>query len=180
MNQQLTRRLVMDRGDIARRLDRMAYQIWENNAHTNLAVVGIHSRGVPLAQRLVKELETISGTPIPSGTLDIGLYRDDIGMNNIAPVLRDTEIDFALEDRNIILVDDVLFTGRTVRAALNALMDIGRPNRVELMVLVDRGHRELPIQANYTGSEIKTEPNETVKVFLRETDSEDGVYVESV
>lgn len=170
-------RLIMDQDDITRRLDRIAYQIWENNAGNGIAIIGIHSRGVPLANRLVKLLEKISGESILSGTLDIGLYRDDIGYNDIAPVLRDTQIDFGIDGRNIVLVDDVLYTGRTIRAALNALMDMGRPNRVELMVLVDRGHRELPIQADYTGGTIDTGANETVKVNLLETDDSEGVFV---
>jgi pyrimidine operon attenuation protein/uracil phosphoribosyltransferase len=171
------KRLVMDRDDITRRLDRIAYQIWEKNAGTGIAIIGIHSRGVSLANRLVKLLETISGQSILSGTLDIGLYRDDIGYNQIAPVLRDTQIDFDIDGRNIVLVDDVLYTGRTIRAALNALMDMGRPNRVELMVLVDRGHRELPIQADYIGGSIDTGASETVQVNLLETDDSEGVYV---
>lgn len=170
-------RLIMDSADIHRRLDRIAYQIREKNAGSELAVIGIHSRGVPIALRLVHLLETISMSKIVTGTLDIGLYRDDIGYNEIAPILRDTQIDFDIEGLNIVLVDDVLYTGRTVRAALNALIDIGRPNRVELMVLVDRGHRELPIQADYVGGTIETGAHETVKVKLIETDCEEGVYI---
>lgn len=172
-----SQRLIMDRGDITRRLDRIAYQIWEKNAGSGIAIIGIHARGVPLANRLVTLLENISGEAILSGTLDIGLYRDDIGYNANVPVLRDTQIDFDIEGRTIVLVDDVLYTGRTIRAALNALIDLGRPNRVELMVLVDRGHRELPIQADYIGGTIDTWLNETVQVKLLETDDAEGVYV---
>lgn len=166
----------MTQDDITRALDRMAYQVWENNAGTDLALIGIHSRGIPIAQRMQKLLSKIAQKEIPTGILDTGLYRDDIGRTNITPALRNTEIDFDLDCHNIVLVDDVLFTGRTVRAALNALIDMGRPRKVELLVLVDRGHRELPIQADYAGGTFKTDVNETIQVCLKETDSEEGVY----
>ena len=171
------RRLLMNEEEISRTLSRMAYQVWERNAGSHLALVGVHSRGVPLAQRLQQLLEGIANSEMPVGMLDIGLYRDDLGRAGVAPLLKDTEILFNIDDRNVILVDDVLFTVRTVRAALNALMDRGRPNRVELLVLLDRGHRELPIQADYVGTAIKTRLNEEVRVLLKETDGEEGVYL---
>jgi pyrimidine operon attenuation protein/uracil phosphoribosyltransferase len=171
-------RLVLTPEDIERILRRMAYQIWENSAGRNLALVGIRKRGDTLAKRLKPLLDQISGGDTPLGILDIALYRDDIGLNPVAPEVRSTEIPFDIQDKDIVLIDDVLFTGRTIRSALNALMDLGRPNRVHLLVLVDRGHRELPIQADYVGKELKTYANERVTVYLREEDGKDGVFLE--
>jgi pyrimidine operon attenuation protein/uracil phosphoribosyltransferase len=142
--------------DIARSIQRMAHQIWEQNVGKKLALVGIRSRGATLARRIKPLIETMSGKEIPLGVLDISLYRDDIGLTPLAPQVRSTDILFDVEGLDIVLVDDVLYTGRTVRAALNALMDLGRPNRVELMVLIDReGLRELPIQADFAGKKLK-------------------------
>ncbi len=171
-------RLLMQDEDINRTMQRMAHQIWERNAGGDLVLVGIHSRGVTLARRIQNIIKKIIGQDVPMGELDIGLYRDDIGMNPVAPEVRSTEIPFDVEDKNIVLVDDVLFTGRTVRAALNALMDLGRPKRVQLLVLVDRGHRELPIQADFIGNEVKTYSNEIVSVHLQEEDGKDEVIIE--
>lgn len=172
------RRLIMTSEDISRTLQRMAHQIWESSSGRNLVLVGIRRHGATLVRRLKPLLDQISGQDIPIGILDIGMYRDDIGISTITPDVRSTEIQFDVEDKDIVLVDDVLFTGRTVRAALNALIDLGRPSRVQLLVLIDRGHRELPIQATYIGKEINTYFNERVIVLLREEDNEDAVYIE--
>lgn len=172
-------RLIMTPEDIARTLQRMAHQIWESNASGNCALVGVRKHGATIAHRLKPLLETISNQEIPIGILDIGMYRDDIGFKQIAPEVRSTEIDYDVEGKDIVLVDDVLFTGRTIRAALNALMDLGRPNSVQLLVLVDRGHRELPIQADYVGKVVKTYANERVHVLLNEEDGSEGVYIKS-
>ncbi len=170
------RRLVMTSEDVSRTIQRMAHQIWERNAGADLAVVGIRSRGATLAHRLQPLIQQIAGKEILAGDLDIGLYRDDIGLSPVAPEVRSTDIAFDVEGKNIVLVDDVLFTGRTIRAALNALIDLGRPSQVQLLVLIDRGHRELPIQADFTGKEITTYTKENVIVNLQEDDGEEGVY----
>ncbi|MDP8245439.1 MAG: bifunctional pyr operon transcriptional regulator/uracil phosphoribosyltransferase PyrR [Candidatus Hinthialibacter antarcticus] len=171
-------RQVMNADEIDRTLHRMAYQIWERSARSHLALVGIRSRGATLATRLRPFVESLAHEDIPLGLLDIGLYRDDIGRTSPAPPVRSTDIPFDIEQKDIVLIDDVLYTGRTVRAALNALMDLGRPARVQLLALVDRGGRELPIQADYTGESVKTYENEIVVVRLREEDDEDGVFIE--
>lgn len=168
----------MTEEDLRRTLHRMAHQIWEKSKAEDLALVGILNRGVTLAQRIKAIIEPLSGKEIPVGILDTGLYRDDIGMTTIAQPVRSTEIPFDVEGKDIVLVDDVIYTGRTVRAALNALMDLGRPSRVQLLTLIDRGHRELPIQPNYIGHEIKTYAKERVLVFLREEDETEGVFIE--
>ncbi|MBZ0257221.1 bifunctional pyr operon transcriptional regulator/uracil phosphoribosyltransferase PyrR [bacterium] len=168
----------MTADDVDRTLHRMAYQIWERSARSHLALVGIRSRGATLATRLRPYIESLAHEDIPLGLLDIGLYRDDIGRNTPAPPVRSTDIAFDIEHKDVVLVDDVLYTGRTVRAALNALMDLGRPSRVQLLVLVDRGGRELPIQADYIGESAKTYENEIVVVKVREEDGEDGVFIE--
>lgn len=169
--------LIFSAQDIERSLQRIAAQIWEKDTHGDLALVGIRSRGATLAERLHGRLETLANRSIPRGVLDIALYRDDIALNPVAPEVRSTEIDFDIEGKDIVLVDDVLFTGRTVRAALNALSDLGRPRRVQLMVLVDRGHRELPIQADFVGQKIQTCMKDNVSVRLSEEDGEDAVYI---
>jgi len=177
MSDKENQRLLLTAEDLERTIGRMAHQIWERNAGGNLALVGIRSRGGTLAQRIKPRLEAMSGQEILVGVLDIGLYRDDIGKNSFTPQVRSTDIPFDVENKDIVLVDDVLFTGRTVRSALNALMDLGRPNRVQLLILVDRGHRELPIQADFVGVEVKTYANEMVRVCMKEDDGEDGVYI---
>lgn len=174
-----TRRQLISPEDIDRILQRMAHQIWERCAHSDVALVGVRSRGATIAARLRPLIEGIAHREIPLGVLDIGLYRDDIGKTSPAPPVRSTEIPFDVEDKDIVLIDDVLFTGRTVRAALNALMDLGRPARVQLLTLIDRGHRELPIQADYVGETVNTYAQETVIVRLHEEDGEDGVFIES-
>ena len=143
----------------------------------NLAIVGIRRRGVPLAQRISAEIERRYGAKLELGLLDITLYRDDLSLVAVQPVVHGTEINFNVEGKRIVLVDDVLFTGRTVRAAISEILDFGRPAKIELAVLVDRGHRELPIAADYVGKKIETRRNELVDVLLTETDGEDRVVI---
>ena len=169
---------VLDRDGIGRTLARMAAEILENDGD-DLVLVGIHSRGVPLAQRLAEILKANTGREIPLGRIDISLYRDDVGPWRPAhsqPVLKRTELPFDLDERVVYLVDDVLYTGRTIRAALDALVDYGRPRAVRLAVLIDRGHRELPIAADVVGKVIQTSRQEDVQVRLIEFDGEDGVW----
>jgi pyrimidine operon attenuation protein/uracil phosphoribosyltransferase len=169
---------VLDDSALDRALTRIAHEILERNAGAkDLAFVGLRTRGVTLAQRLCQKIARIDGTQVPVGTLDIALYRDDLGMRG-APVVRGTEIPFSIKDKTVILVDDVLFTGRTVRAALDALIDLGRPRMIQLAVLVDRGHRELPIRPDYIGKNLPTSKRESVAVRLREHDGEDRVVIE--
>ena len=143
----------------------------------DFAVIGIRRRGVPLAERICERIAVVRKRATPLGILDITLYRDDLTTVSNRPMLRETCIDFDINDRSLILVDDVLFTGRTIRAALDGLVDLGRPKRVQLAVLADRGHRELPIQADYVGKVVQTEFDEIVEVHLREEDGEDGVVL---
>jgi pyrimidine operon attenuation protein / uracil phosphoribosyltransferase len=143
-----------------------------------LALIGIQTRGVYLAQRLHKKIKEIEGVDVPTGQVDITLYRDDWTRISINPVIQATEIPFSVDGKKIILVDDVLFTGRTIRCAMDALIDFGRPDRIELAVLVDRGHRELPIQGNYVGKFVETRRSEMVNVMVTEYDGEDKVVIE--
>jgi pyrimidine operon attenuation protein/uracil phosphoribosyltransferase len=143
----------------------------------NLAIVGIRRRGVPLAQRISAQIEKLYGVKLELGILDITLYRDDLSLIAVQPVVHATEINFNVEGKRIVLVDDVLFTGRTVRAAISEILDFGRPAKIELAVLVDRGHRELPIAADYIGKKIETRRDELVDVLLTETDGEDKVVI---
>jgi pyrimidine operon attenuation protein / uracil phosphoribosyltransferase len=173
--------VVMDADRISRALVRIAHEIVERNRGVgDLAVIGVRSRGVPLAKRIAAALKAISGD-VPVGALDITLYRDDLMRQTVGPqpLVRRTEIPFSIDDRTIVLVDDVLFTGRTTRAALDALIDFGRPKAIQLVVLVDRGHRELPIKADYVGKNIPTSRRENVHVKLTDTDGADEVSVES-
>ncbi len=157
---------------------RMAHEILEKNRDVHdIALIGIQTRGVTLAQRLQKAIHSIVQTTPPMGILDINLYRDDLTRVAEQPVIRKTEINFDLENRTIILVDDVLYTGRTIRAALDALVDFGRPRRIQLAVMIDRGHRELPIRADYVGKNIPTSEEEIVHVHLAENDAKDEVVV---
>jgi pyrimidine operon attenuation protein/uracil phosphoribosyltransferase len=173
--------IVMDGDRVARSITRIAHEILERNRSVDdLALVGIRARGVPIAARLAADLKTLSGIDVPVGALDITLYRDDL-MGHAAgaqPVIRVTDIPFSIDDRVIVLVDDVLYTGRTIRAALDALIDFGRPRAIQLIVLVDRGHRELPIRADYVGRNIPTSRQQTVQVRLSEIDGRDEVEVE--
>lgn len=169
---------VLDAASIDRLLTRIAHEILERNKSLKgIGLVGIRARGVPLAQRLAQRLGAIEGHPPPVGLLDINLYRDDLSRIADHPVLRRTEIPYELDDAIVILVDDVLFTGRTVRAALDALMDLGRPRQIQLAVLVDRGHRELPVRADYVGKNLPTAESERVDVRLLETDGADEVVI---
>ena len=169
---------VLDAQAISRSLTRIAHEILERNRSTdNLAIVGIRSRGAYLAQRLAECVKKIDGEEVPVGALDITLYRDDLSLLGAQPVVRKTEIGFDVTDKNIILVDDVLYTGRTIRAALSELIDFGRPKTIQLAVLVDRGHRELPIRADYVGKNIPTAQDETIEVRLDEVDGKDEVVI---
>jgi pyrimidine operon attenuation protein / uracil phosphoribosyltransferase len=161
---------VMDADRMSRALTRIAHEILERNRGLDdVALVGIRTRGVPLARRLAKLLEQINGDHVPTGALDITLYRDDLMRSAVGPqpVVRRTEIPFSIDDRKILLVDDVLYTGRTIRAALDALIDFGRPRAIQLVVAVDRGHRELPIKADYVGKNIPTSVRQSVQVRLQ-------------
>jgi len=174
-----TARTVMDRETIRRALTRIAHEILEKNQGTErLALVGIHTRGVDLAQRLVTQIEENEGVKLPHGEIDITLYRDDAGIKRTRAEVRGTNILFAVEDMRIVLVDDVFFTGRTIRAAMDALVDFGRPRSIQLAVLVDRGHRELPIRPDYVGKNIPTARAEHVHVRLVERDGIDEVVIE--
>ena len=173
--------VVMDADRMARTLSRIAHEIVERNRGLErLALVGVRTRGVPLARRLAERLQEITGREVPTGALDITLYRDDLMHNPVGPqpVVRSTEIPFSIDSRIIVLVDDVLYTGRTVRAALDELIDFGRPKAIQLVVLVDRGHRELPIKADYVGKNVPTSHAESVFVHLSEIDGCDDVVIE--
>lgn len=168
----------MDQEGISRAIMRIAHEIVEKNKGTvNLCVVGIRNRGVYLARRIAENIKKIEGADIPAGALDITLYRDDLALASGQPLVRKTEIDFDINDKNLVLVDDVLYTGRTIRAALDALIDFGRPKSIQLAVLVDRGHRELPIRADFVGKNIPTSDRESVEVCLQESDGSDGVVI---
>jgi pyrimidine operon attenuation protein/uracil phosphoribosyltransferase len=175
-------RQVMDAVAIQRALVRIAHEILERNKGTeHLALVGIRSRGVYLAERIRRKIQEIEGGALPPfGVVDITLYRDDLDRGVDNPVVKGTDIPFAVEGRRILLVDDVLFTGRTVRAAMDALVDFGRPRSIQLAVLVDRGHRELPIRADYVGKNLPTSLREQVQVLLAEADGRDEVLIEVV
>jgi len=173
--------VVMDADRIGRTLARIAHEILERNKGVDdLALIGVRSRGVPLAKRLARQIKEITGDDVPTGSLDITLYRDDLMKNAVGPqpVVRRTEIPFSIDGRKILLVDDVLYTGRTTRAALDALIDFGRPKAIQLIVLVDRGHRELPIKADYVGKNLPTALDESVQVRLQEIDDRDEVVLE--
>ncbi len=170
--------LLLSRDDIDRTLQRVAHEIVEKTRKRAVpALVGIKTRGEILAVRLKPLLENLFEAPVETGALDIGLYRDDVEMGTGLPEIRSTDIDFDVQGRHIILVDDVLYTGRTVRAALNSLFDMGRPQRVALVALVDRGHRELPIRPDYIGRQVNTGSHEKIKVKLSEVDDEEAVYL---
>ena len=174
--------VVMDADRLGRSLVRIAHEIVERNRGAeDLALVGIRERGVPLARRLAARLQEITGSVVPTGALDITLYRDDLMRQAVGPqpVVRSTDISFDIDNRTILLVDDVLYTGRTIRAALDALIDFGRPRAIQLVVLVDRGHRELPIKADYVGRNVPTSRHESVQVRLEEVDGHDEVVIQT-
>lgn len=170
--------VVMDDLQIHRTIQRIAHEIVERNKGVdNVVLVGIQKRGVPLAERLAETIEQFEGVRVPVGAIDITLYRDDLQMISQVPIVGETAIKGDITGRVIILVDDVLFTGRTVRAALDELIDFGRPRAIQLAVLVDRGHREFPIRADFVGKNVPTSPNETVEVLLAEIDGEEQVVL---
>ena len=169
-------KVVLDADDVRRALVRIAHQVVEKNADGPVAIVGIHTRGAHLARRLHQHVEELLGRPVPLGDIDIAFYRDDIATRE-SPVVNATHLDFTLEDHTVVLVDDVLFTGRTVRAGIDALFAYGRPERVQLAVLADRGHRELPIRPDYVGKNLPTARSERVNVRVREADGADEVTI---
>jgi len=172
------RKQILGADDIRRALVRIAHEIDERNGGLrDVLLVGIRRRGVPLAERIAAAIADFEGVRVPVGQLDITLYRDDLATRGPAPLVRKTTIQPDLSGRAVVLVDDVLFTGRTVRAALDAIADLGRPARIQLAVLVDRGHRELPIRADFVGKNVPTARSERVEVRLRETDGEDEVVI---
>jgi pyrimidine operon attenuation protein/uracil phosphoribosyltransferase len=169
---------IMDEQAINRAITRIAHEIIEKNKGVeDLALIGIQRRGVPLAKRIEEKIKEVEGVDIPVGILDITLYRDDLSLLSEHPIIKGTEIDFIIYDKRLILVDDVLYTGRTVRAAIDALMDLGRPLMIQLAILVDRGHRELPIRADYIGKNVPTSKTEIVHVKLDEIDEANEVVI---
>jgi pyrimidine operon attenuation protein / uracil phosphoribosyltransferase len=171
-------RLVMESGDMARVMTRIAHEILERNKGVkDLGLVGIRTGGVHLAHRLARRIQDIEGAAVPIGELDITLYRDDLALRKEQPVLRRTSVPFDISGKIIVLVDDVLFTGRTIRAAMDGLIDLGRPAEIQLAVLVDRGHRQLPIKATYIGKNIPTSREENIQVLLEEAGEDDRVVI---
>lgn len=170
--------VLMDEQGIFRALVRISHEIVEKNKGVeDVVLVGIRTRGVPLAERLADAIENIEGTRLPVGTLDITLYRDDLSTLSYQPIVGETAMPVNIDRKTIVLVDDVLFTGRTIRAALDAIIDMGRPKAIQLAVLVDRGHRELPIRADYVGKNVPTSSKESVSVTISELDNEDKVVI---
>ena len=174
----MAEKIIMTPEDIKRSLARIAHEIIERNKSTgHLVLVGMRTRGVPLANRLAAYMENPEGSKIPVGALDISLYRDDLSSLEQQPAVQRTDIPVDIDDKSIVLVDDVLYTGRSIRAAMDALIDLGRPRSIQLAVLVDRGHRELPIRADYVGKNIPSSRDEEIQVQLVETDGTDGVVI---
>ena len=174
----MPQKTIMDSDSINRTIHRIVNQILErNNGAGDLAIIGIRTRGVFIAERIAGEIEKIEGIKPPLGTLDITLYRDDLRQKTEWPKVKKTEIPFPVEDKKVILVDDVIYTGRTTRAAIDEIMDYGRPSSIQLVALIDRGHRELPIQADYVGSKLSTLSTEEVRVHLKEADGRDEVII---
>jgi pyrimidine operon attenuation protein/uracil phosphoribosyltransferase len=169
---------LMTATEIDRTLQRLAHEIVEKSGGTaNLGLIGVRRRGVPLANRIAQAMRGIDGVDVPVGTLDITLYRDDLSKVAAQPILQSSEIPFAVDDKDLVLVDDVLYTGRTIRAAMNGLFDLGRPKRVRLCVLIDRGHRELPVEASFIGRTVQTSDTEIIEVRLNEIDREERVVL---
>lgn len=169
---------IMGEKDLGRTISRLTHQILEANKEiAAIVIIGIRTRGVPLAERIARLIYEIEGKEVPVGILDITLYRDDLTLIATQPIVRETKIDFNIDGKTVILVDDVLYTGRTIRSALDALIDFGRPRTIQLAVLIDRGHRELPIEARFIGKNIPTSRHEDVIVRLKETDGRDEVII---
>ena len=174
----IEKRQLLSGEEISRTLTRLAHEIVEKSGGAkDLALIGVRRRGVPLAQRLSAIIRQSARVDVPVGTLDITLYRDDLSTVGPQPVVHSTEIDFTVDDRDLVVVDDVLYTGRTMRAAMNGLFDLGRPRRIRLCVLIDRGHRELPIEASFIGRTVETSDTEIVEVRLQEIDKEERVML---
>lgn len=175
----ITKSLIMDADGIRRAITRIAHEIVEKNKGTDhVVLIGIRRRGVPLAERIQKRIEEFEGVKLPLGILDITLYRDDLTTIDVQPVVHQSEVPFSVQGKIVVLVDDVLYTGRTARAALDATMDLGRPEKIQLAVLVDRGHRELPIRADYVGKNLPTSSREIVSVCLQEIDQAEEVLLQ--
>ncbi len=171
---------ILDASGMGRTLVRIAHEITERNENCdNLCIIGIKTRGIPMAQRLSKKIEDITGTKVPTGIIDISLYRDDLSALNTNPIINETDIPFDINGKTVILADDVIYTGRTVRAALDAVMQKGRPSNIQLAVMIDRGHRELPIRADYVGKNIPTSKSEVISVNFTETDGRDNIEIYS-
>lgn len=169
---------IMDTDGVRRALTRIAHEIIEKNKGTeNVVLIGIRRRGVPLAERIRSKIEEFEGVSLPLGILDITLYRDDLSTIDVQPVVHETKVPFSVHGKNVVLVDDVIYTGRTARAALDATMDLGRPQRIQFAVLVDRGHRELPLRADYVGKNLPTSRREVVSVRVQEIDGADDVLL---
>ena len=174
----MAKKIIMTPEDIRRSLARIAHEIIERNKTSeHLVLIGMHTRGVPLAKRLAANMEDPEGRKIPVGALDISLYRDDLSSLNSQPTVQRTDIPVNIDGKSVVLVDDVLYTGRSTRAAMDALVDLGRPRSIQLAVLIDRGHRELPIRADYVGKNIPSSRHEEIQVHLVETDGVDGVVI---
>ena len=181
MSRLVRKNIIMDAEAMRRAIVRIAHEIIEKNKGVeNIIMVGIRTRGVPLAQRIAKEIENIENVKVPVGFLDITLYRDDLSTLAYNPIVHGTELDFNISGKVIILVDDVLYTGRTIRAALDALIDMGRPKAIELAVLIDRGHKELPIRADFVGKNVPTAQKEIIDVTLMESDKVDEVVISEI
>jgi pyrimidine operon attenuation protein/uracil phosphoribosyltransferase len=177
----MSKKIIMTQEDIKRTLARVAHEIIERNkVIEKLILVGIHTRGVPLANRLAANIEDFAGIKIPVGTLDISLYRDDLNSLELQPTVKHTDIPVSVDGKSIILVDDVLYTGRSIRAAMDALTDLGRPHLIQLAVLIDRGHREIPIRADYVGKNMPSSRHEDIQVKLQESDGVDEVAIISM
>ena len=177
----MSTKVIMNQEDIRRTLARIAHEIIERNkVIEHLILVGMHTRGVPLAKRLAANIEDFTGPKIPVGALDISLYRDDLSSLNLQPVVKSTDIPANIDGKSIVLVDDVLYTGRSIRAAMDALTDLGRPQLIQLAVLIDRGHRELPIRADYVGKNMPSSRHEEIQVKLEESDGVDEVAIISM